>query len=146
MHISPSVTSVSFDCYKSCDSYTDLQVKQQMFTPLNLWCQTFYIYARNNVKLKMLMSHKYICSYAGHLNSGLLHVSLGIYFWCQRVNILTPEQQNSCHGCQQFRSENFKIKTLYTSLHGLSPKTVWQPLLWRYLTCQILFQGYLTST
>jgi len=69
----------------------DQPVKQQMFTPLNLWCQTFHVYASNNMMLKMLMSYKYRSALMqGHLNSGLLHISLGIYFWCQRVNILTP--------------------------------------------------------
>jgi len=56
MHIASSVSSVSFNRYWSLDSYTDQQVKQQMFTPLNLWCQTFYIHTSNNTMLKMLMS------------------------------------------------------------------------------------------
>jgi hypothetical protein len=65
MDISSSVSSVSFNHYWSCIAQTDQHVKQQMFTTLNSQCQIFYIYARNNMMLKMLNIMYYICSYAG---------------------------------------------------------------------------------
>jgi hypothetical protein len=43
MHISSSVSSVSFDLYWSHDAQTDQHVKQQIFTALTIYSQLFYI-------------------------------------------------------------------------------------------------------